>query len=186
MREVIINSWEDLQKNISKIVVALEKDPNLKLAAASNPILALEELGYKIVDYSTDQLEDRIRFKKEDAAKLAELRNSIHALAGKKFDIRSTEDLNTVLFDDLKLILYDREGCPVACRIKTHRKGDGDDPLKMYTGLHPIIEPLLAFRQIDASAAGFSGRTIYQKIREGNYGAKSNVQIAIKFQKDKK
>ena len=57
-----ITSWEDLQKNIRRIVVALEKDDNLKLAAASNPFYALEELGYKIQTELKFSFEDRLSY----------------------------------------------------------------------------------------------------------------------------
>lgn len=186
MKEVVINSWEDLQKNISKIVVAINKDPNLKLAAATNPLLAAEELGYKINIDVIDQIEERIRFKPADIPKLTELKNLIFNLAGKKFDIRSEGELNKVLFDDLKIESYNEKGCLIRKQIRKRKKGDNEDDLVTYQGLHPIIEPLIKFRQLDSSVAGFSNRDEYEKIRQGNYGERSNIQLMINFKKDKK
>lgn len=186
MKEVTVNSWEDLQKNISKIIFSINKDENLKLAAASNPLLALEELGYKINEDVTDQIEERLRFKPDEAAKLSDLRNSIYKLAGKKFNLRSDEELNTVLFKDLRIEAYDDKGCLIKKNVRVRKKGDAEDELMTYKDLHPIIEVLLKFREIDSSVAGFANKDTYQKIRTGSYGEKSNIHLAIRFQKDKK
>lgn len=183
MKEVIINSWEDLQKNISKITVSLNKNENLKLAAAANPLLALDELGYKINDDIKDQVEEKIRFKPNDAARLTELRSAIYNLAGKKFNVRSQEDLNAVLFDDLKIEVYDERGCLIKKHIKIRKKGEPDDELALYKDLHPIIEPLMQFRELDAKVAGFADKDVYEKIRNGKYGDNSNIQLTIRFKK---
>lgn len=186
MNELTINTWEDLQKYASKIIASLNKDDNLKIAAATNPFLALEELGYKINFDVIGHIEDKMRFSTKTVAHLSKLRESIYQIAGKKFNIRYKDELNSVLFDELKIEAFDNKGCLVRQEIRIRQKGDTGDDLMPYVGLHPIIEPLLAFREIDASVSGFGDKNIYQRIRNGGYGQKSNIKLTIKLKKDKK
>ncbi|KQS27065.1 hypothetical protein [Dyadobacter sp. Leaf189] len=185
MSEVVLNSWEDLQKAVTKITIALNNDENLKLAAAVNPLLALAELCYRINPDILDKVEDRLRFGPETAAKLDELRSTIHREAGGAFDIRSERDLNRVLFDELNIEAFDHKGCPVCEPVRPRRKGEADDTLNTYAGLHPVIGPLLAFREIDASVAAFGDRFAYDQIRQGKYGKDSNIHLHIKLKKRK-
>jgi hypothetical protein len=41
------------------------------------------------------------------------------------------------------------------------------DPLTRFRGKHPIIEPLLEYRQLEASAARLAPPELYQDIRAG-------------------
>lgn len=177
-----IESWEDLQKNVTKIVAALNRNQNLLIAAAANPILALEELGFSIKPEILPEIEDKLRFKSSEIGKLDKLRKSVHKIAGKSFSLRSEEDLNRVLFEELDITAYDDSGCPIRKRIQVRRKGDDDD-LLVYKELHPIIKPLMAFRDIDASINGFSDARTYQQIRNGKYGEDSNVTLKIQLKK---
>lgn len=179
--KTVINSWKDLQNNIRKIVSSLNKDENLKIAAAANPILALEELDYEIKPGIRSFVEDKIRFKTKEVAKLKKLRASIFEAAGREFDIRSGEELNAVLFDELELAAFDERGCRLNHFISGRKKRDSPDDLEPYKDLHPIIKPLLEFREIDASVAGFSSREIYQKIRSGQLPVNSNIKLNIKL-----
>jgi len=178
-----ITSWEDLQKNIRRIVVALEKDDNLKIAAASNPFYALEELGYKIQTELKFSFEDRLRFKPKDAERLSQLRDEIFKYAGKKFDIRNKPELNSVLFDDLHLVAFDEKACPLNPNIPALNKHNKDkgDPLLAYKGLHPVVKPLLEFRDIDSSVAGFSDKEDYLSIRNGTHIVNSRVKLSIRL-----
>lgn len=185
MSEVVINSWEDLQKAVTKITVSLNKDENLKLAAATNPLLALAELGYRISPDILGKIEDRLRFDPATAAELDRLRITIYREAGSTFDIRSPDKLNRMLFDELKIEAFDSDGCPVRKPIRSRQKAEPEDTLLLYTGLHPIIDPLLAFREIDSRVTGFSDQSTYMKIRQGRYGKDSNLQLHIKLKKRK-
>lgn len=181
--EKLINSWDDLQKDVPRIITSLNKDENLKIACATNPILAIEELGYKIKPDVVDHLEDRIRFRPEQVEQLSVLRESIHKFAGKNFNIRSQVELNAVLFEDLKIESYDQNGCIIKKWFYNRKKGDTKDDLKLYKDLHPIIEPLLKFREIDSTVAGFSDKSTYLKIRKGKYGDNSNIKLSIRLKK---
>ena len=181
-----INSWEDLQKNITFITRRLNSDQNLLIAAASNPILALKELDYTIQESILGHIEDKMRFKTRQVVKLQRLRSTILKIAKKQFDIRSREQLESLLFEELQLEVYCKNGCPISKCIEPYKKGDCSDGLELYAGLHPIIEPLLAFRQIDASVFSFCDIKTYQKIRQGKYGVDSNLRLKIQLKKNKK
>src|SRR5215204_1254083 len=154
--KIMINSWEDLQANINEIISFLNTDENLKMAAAANPIFALEEAGYEINPDIKGFVEDKIRFKTKDVARLKKLRESIFKIAGKEFDIRSDDELNQVLFGELDLAAFDEKGCRLNPVIRGRKEKDQPDSLEPFRELHPIVTPLLEFRKLDASVAGFS------------------------------
>ncbi len=128
-------------------MASLNKDQNLLLAAASNPILALEELGYEMRSGILPEIEDKLRFRPHEVAKLSRLRESIYKEAGKQFNIRSEKELNAVLFKDLNIRVFDEDGCQINKEVRTRQKGE-EDGLDLYSDLHPIVAPLLAFREI--------------------------------------
>lgn len=181
MEKRYVKSWEDLQANMERILSELERDPNLVLAAAANPLLAVEELGFEIDPNIRDQLEDRLRFPTRDCAQLDSLRSEIFKLAGKKFDIRSPEQLHTVLFEDLGIVAYDEHGCKVRFAPAPFRKRINapmeKDPLEQLSGLHPVIESLIEFRRIDASAYPFSTQPDYKKIRAGDSRLQARFEL---------
>lgn len=166
-------------------MASLNRDPNLLLAAAANPILALDEMGYKIKPDIRPKIEDNLRFKPSEITKISRLRKSIYKEAGKEFNIRAEEELNIVLFKELNIRLYDEKGCPIHKRIRILKKGEEDD-LHLYSDLHPIIKPLLAFREIDASVHGFSDPSTYKRIRKGGYGEHSNITLKVRLKRRKK
>jgi hypothetical protein len=88
------------------------------------------------------------------------------------------------LFEDLKIELFDQNGCIIKKWIKDRKKSDTKDDLILYKDLHPIIEPLLKFREIDSSVAGFSNKFTYLKIRSGKYGENSNIKLSIRLKKN--
>lgn len=181
-----INSWEDLQNSVDDIVIALNANENLKIAAACNPILALEELGYTIDAEVLGHVEDKIRFKTRQVVELSKLRKSIQKISGKNINIRSIDELNTLLFEDYKLQAFDDNGCLINKEITVPRKGDAEeDDLLLYQGLHPIIDPLLKFRRIDASVSSFCDKYTYKRIRGGGFGKNSNIKLSIRMKKDK-
>ncbi len=183
MDKPIITSWKDLQKNLKKITILLRKDKNLMLAAASNPFFALEEIGFVINPELKDNFEDRMRFKTSKVKKLAGLRESIFTYAGRKFDIRNKNELNTVLFDELKLVAFDKRGCALPQDISTTTSipKTATDELNEYSDLHPVIDPLIEFREIDRSVPGFCNKASYDTVRQGKLPVNSRIKLSIRF-----
>lgn len=98
-----IRSIEELRQSVPAILKRLNADQSLLLAAAANPIFALEELGYHIPSELHRELDRRIRFTTDERAKLTELESHIQKLAGERFAPDDPEMLESVLFTRLKL-----------------------------------------------------------------------------------
>ncbi|AMK76893.1 MULTISPECIES: hypothetical protein [Methylomonas] len=68
-----INSLHELQLQMPRIVQAVNANPGLALAAAANPLLALEQLGYKLSSAAREEVEQYARFGPDNLKRLAEI-----------------------------------------------------------------------------------------------------------------
>lgn len=170
-----VRSWEDLRANVAVLLDAINGDPELARGAAANPLLALEELGYRVAPEARAAIEDRFRFPYRTATRLRALRRELIAIAKRDFDPDSPGELHALLFGDLKLrpVLL-----PPSERAKGRSSTDRlpvqvrwsasvSDPLTSLRGKHPLVEPLLEYRQLEASAARLAPPELYQAIRAG-------------------
>jgi len=178
-----IDSIEALQKVVPLIVKAVNDDEAFGLRAAANPLLAAEEMGYQIAPEIQVTAERRVRFSQENAARLGELEEQVYKLAGERFDIDSSQDLDRVLFEKLKLPRPrppsdEPSDTPQQTPPARYRKSasapprpvgltQAPDPLEELRGAHPVMEPLLEYRQIDRSAPRLAPRELYDRIRRG-------------------
>lgn len=183
---IVVDSWEQLREHIASIVGELNRHPLLAIAAAANPLFALEELGFDVKPEARVVIGDRLRFSPEVAAKRGDLRNQIGALAERAIDPDSKEALQDLLFVRLKLQPYpDERGCyPPPPDTRPPRKTrDGKmepDPLEALEGRHPVIAPLLEYRRLGATRAPFADRDAWTAIRSGttNTGVQSlNIRL---------
>jgi len=172
MARGILNSWKEAQQQIGSIVSRLNANHALMLAAAANPLFALEELGYAVDENARQEFEDRIRFGETTAGRLHSLRQEIFKIAGKQIDLNSSSDL----FDTLTKLTSEGTG-------RTHRKlqrtdvavlipeimarTKRKDPLEQFRNAHPIMEPLLQYRALEASTPRLATRATYDEIRQG-------------------
>ena len=175
--QTTVTSWEEIQARIEPIVAALNADTDLAIAAAVNPFLALEEFGIHVAPEARLEIEDRLRFSDRDRIRRRKLREAIFEAAGQTFDIGDAHELYRVLAHDLSLAPPpDEDGCvppfpdthPLPVQTGAPR-GDvpPEDPLVVLEGRHPIIEPLLEYRVIDASVHRMAPEPAYQAIRRG-------------------
>jgi hypothetical protein len=170
-----IESLEDAQRRISVILAEINANPDLARAAAANPLHALEDLDYEIAPAARSELEDRVRFGAKKSAQLRQLRVRIFEAAGHPFDLQSEPELRRVLLDELKLQPGRRT------TQKTERFATGkmilppqvrwgkkvEDPIEELRGAHAIVEPLLAYRRLEASEPRLASRALYEEIRDG-------------------
>lgn len=179
-----ITAWTQLQKEVPGILAALDKEPSLALAAAANPLLALEELGYELDEPFKTYVEDRIRFGAKTADTLTALRSEIFEKAGASFNPRSEKELSQLLFEKLQLQVYDEKGCPITfINIRKRVNTKEGDSLGVFKGLHPVIEPLLRFRQIDNSFPSFAEQANYERLRQQNLKLSVTVHIHPRLKK---
>jgi hypothetical protein len=178
-----VGSIEELRRRVPAIVRRINADPRLALRAAANPILLLEELGYEISPPLRTALERRIRHAPANAERLAELERTIHDLAGERFDPGSPTELGRILFEKLAL-----PQVPMVQELSLSRRSTGrsrlptelprhaagrpkpPDPLQVLRGEHPIIEPLLEYRAIEAGQPPLATRELYERLGTDQLG----------------
>ena len=172
MAHQTLTSWHEAQTEVGRILANLNADPSLLLAAAANPMFALQELGYEVHAEVRQEFEDRIRFGDSRAEKLNSLRESVFKLAGRTFDLQSSSELHEVLLDLFRASHKKREENltpadvqPIIPRIMSRDKLL--DPLERFRGSHPAMEPLLQYRALEATTPRFATREVYDEIREG-------------------
>jgi hypothetical protein len=88
-----IDSWGQLQEQVASILEHLHARPALALAAAANPIYALQEMGHEIGEQAAAEIDERLRFGPRQRARLRELREAVFKEAGHPFDLNSPEEL---------------------------------------------------------------------------------------------
>jgi len=81
-----ISSWAELQSEAPAILERLNADKRLGVAAATNPVIAMEHLGYVIAPDARQSIADRLRLGPEAADTLAGLRSEISRQAGREVD----------------------------------------------------------------------------------------------------
>jgi DNA polymerase-1 len=99
------------------------------------PVLARMERNGVAVDVQYLQVLSR-----ELAARLGEIEASIYRHVGHHFNIGSTQQLATVLYDELKL--------PRSRRTRTGLASTGAEVLEELRGVHPVVELVLEHRQL--------------------------------------
>jgi DNA polymerase I-like protein with 3'-5' exonuclease and polymerase domains len=163
-----LSSWAQAQRQVGTILAKLNEDQDLMLAAAANPLFALEELGYQIDENLKQEFEDRIRFGPRTAPKLIALREQIFKAAGRAFDLNSSDALAEILSplvrpDKAASSLSSAATAQAAYTRKPDRPGDALESLR---NAHPIMEPLLEYRRIQAGAPRLATRELYDEIRQ--------------------
>jgi hypothetical protein len=181
MGKIRLDSWKEVQKQVQSILDRINADPLFALAAAASPLFALEELGYEVDPDLREDLSNRLRFGQKTSERLRKLREAVFRHAGHPFDLGSAEELRRVLFDELRVTA--RERPPRSAQSQRRPRRDApdtsplppqlgwgqkvEDPLKVLRGAHPIMDPLLEYRRLEASEPRLASRALYDEIRRG-------------------
>jgi hypothetical protein len=191
-----ISSMEELLQAVPQIIDAANADPALALRFAANPLFLAEELGYTLTDEMRHFAVRRVRFSAEAFERLQQLEGQVWELAGEHFDIDSEEALERVLFTKLALPRpkapeprevkkskrpsQEKEHVPgevqppavrvitAPLRARVIGRDPITDPLEPLHDVHPIMPPLLEYRQLEASAARLAPRAVYDRIARGD------------------
>jgi hypothetical protein len=175
-----IESLEDARQQVGFIVAQINSNPKLAIAAAANPLFALEDLGYEVTPEAQVEIADHVRFGATTAARLKRLRTMIHKAAGRTFDLESDQSLREVL-EQLEVRLG-QAGSPRHAKRKPETSpvfslarspqlkwtSKEDDPLEVFRGRHPVMDALLEYRQIESSEPRLATRALYDEIRQGS------------------
>lgn len=165
----LIQTRRQLHDLMPVLIEALNRDFRLALGAAANPLLALEELGYRIDEKLRPAVERRMRFPAATAERLEELALKIYRLARRTFNLEDAGELHKVLFEELKLPLPKAAEANPLAPLPHQRFGARpvEDPLEPLRGAHPIMEPLLEYRRLEASSPRFASPELYQRLMRG-------------------
>jgi hypothetical protein len=202
-----IGSMEELFEVIPQVFETINADPALTMQFAANPLLLVEELGYELSDEMRHFAARRMRFSAETFERMVGLEAQIWEHAGERFDIDSEEALSTVLFDRLKLAPAKpkrvsrrsrkeqeqveeesstdeitpavRLAAPLPARVIGH--DPIEDPLEYLRDEHPIMEPLLEYRQLEASSARLAPRAVYERIKKGEADVPMITGLKFRF-----
>lgn len=192
-----ISSMEELMQAVPEIIAATDQDPSQALRFAANPLLLAEELGYTLNEEMMHFASRRVRFnKRETYERLVELEKQVWEHAGERFDLDSGRELAHILFNRLKLSPPGRQdkeqkktrhkqgrpasepdesevspdleelAAPLSARPIGHEPKP--DRLESLRNAHPIMTPLLEYRQIEASCARLAPRAVYDRIKRGD------------------
>lgn len=185
-RPAPIDSIDTLRRRVPSIVRQLNEEPALALRAAANPILALAEMGYELTDRLAREVELRLRFTPATIERLSALRERLAKLAGEPFDPDNAAELRRILFEKLELPPLPPRGQaivvaagPVARQSASTPRDELDfpwippggvrhpDPLEGLRKAHPIIEPLIEYRAIQASQPPLATKEIFERLARG-------------------
>jgi hypothetical protein len=171
-----ISSLKELQLMMPEILKTHGDNRVLMLAAAANPILALEHLGYAILPEARHEIALHIRFGKETAKTLQEIEQAIFRTAGEVFDLQNPESTYKVIAPILKRDL---------CNTKNQSDTEVDkileileqpyypqqpwgatteDPLLKYRHRHKLLELLTDYRKIESTAPRLSSPEVFEQI----------------------
>ena len=171
-----ISSLKELQLLMPEILKTHGDNRELMIAAAANPILALEHLGYTILPEARHEIALHIRFGKETAKTLRELEQAIFRTAGEIFDLQDPESAYKVIAPILRKDLCDakkQSDTEVEQILEILKKpyypqqpwgAPTEDPLLKYRRHHKLLELLTDYRKIEATAPRLSSPEIFDQI----------------------
>jgi len=183
-----IGSWAQARREVAAILEKINADPALALAAAANPLLALQELGYDVSPTARQEIADRIRFGEKVSQERDTLRSEIFTHAARSFDLDSAEDVHAVLFDELGIgqgkRLRSTTPSDLALAYRPSAASEGAsrprDPLEDLEHEHPIIAPLVRYREIERSQPPFASPETYARLRRGE-GRVPNIRLTARM-----
>ena len=189
-----ISSLEELLAALPAIFEKINADQSLTRRFLANPLLLAEDMGLTLTPEMHHFAARRMRFNAENFARLNALEAEIWTHAGEQFDLDAPEQLQRILDEKLDILRAvpsppptkkrgrrskaDREaeekaaaaaaGAPkvavTALQARVVGHGKLDDPLEALRERHPILPPLLEYRQIEASTARLAPRALYDRL----------------------
>jgi hypothetical protein len=169
-----INSFEEFHKLVPLIIRKVNSDPELAIRGAANPVLAFEEMGFKLTQDVKKEVDHRIRFSGKERKELSDMKEEIQNIAGKEIDPLSEKSVEKFLFKDLRikkppflksLALPE----PFIARVQPGEKGkvSFEDPLTAIKSDHPAVQKLQQYRKLYLSKPGFASKELYEKLKSG-------------------
>jgi len=166
------------------IIKQYGNDNNLTRLAMANPIIALERTGLTFTPEAKDEIESYVRFGKEGAKRLYDLREKISAAVGGKIDIRNPEQLADAILS--KTVETDSTKQQPSVKKSAYRQNSVDrakllealkarpkkvdnqwvDQLAEFASVHPVVPLLIEYRQMESERTGFTDPKDIQHVEE--------------------
>jgi hypothetical protein len=168
-----INSFEEFHKMVPLIIRKINRDSDLALRAAANPILAFKEMGFMLNVDVEREVEQRLRFSPKERKELKPLKMQIKQLSGKDIDPLSSKSVETLLFKDLKIKKpkeiksLDLPEPFIRNVIFSKKENKIEDALTTLKSRHVVLKPLKRFRALHLSRPGFANESLYEKLKSG-------------------
>ncbi len=176
-----INSLRSLQRTMPRILKEVNADPALALAAAANPFLALEHLGYDIAPEARREIELRARFGPEKTDDFIALETALFEVIGSEFDLTDSEAVQATVYKLLQPAQKSRskeqkvrqqrvQQALDALRVSPLQGRIGKtavDPLTEFADLHPILPLLADYRRLERRHPRFASREQFASILSG-------------------
>ncbi|MBR0696740.1 hypothetical protein [Bradyrhizobium lablabi] len=158
-----IDSIDQLEADLPSILERIHTDPELAIAAAVNPLLFLDEIGYSLSAKVSAEIEERSRFSRRQIARRHKAIAKIDEITKERADLSSPEAIVEIFaklgLDDVRPDLGQTGG-----------RASGvldfsEDFLAENRTRHPLFGALLELRRIEANSRLFASDAIYRKIR---------------------
>jgi hypothetical protein len=160
-----ITDIAQLQEQVATLLERINSDRHLALAAAANPLLALEELGYRLAPSVRHEIERRSRYTRRQLVRLEALRAEFARLVPnfplEDVDLLSAAQVRRLLSEVLDL---PDERIPRDLDIPPR---PAPDPLAPLADAHPVMPTLLGLRDIERRALRFASAERYRELRSG-------------------
>ena len=169
----------------------------------ANPIIALERAGFTFTSEAKEEIESYVRFGKEGAKRIYDLREKINATVGRKIDIKNPEQLADAILSDTGEKELAKQHSPVrksgyaqkaadraklleALKAKPKKvNNQWTDQLTEFASVHPLIPLLIEYRQMESERTGFTDpkdiQHIEQRIRKSPF---TNVVFSLQRNRD--
>ena len=102
MKTETIKTLKELQLKMPAIIKQYGSDNNLTRLAMANPIIALERVGFTFTPDAKEEIESYVRFGKEGAKRIYDLREKINTTVGRKIDIKNSEQLAEAILGEAR------------------------------------------------------------------------------------
>lgn len=159
-----ITDIAQLQEQVGKLLERVNADRQLALAAATNPLLALEELGFRVTPDVQREIARRSRYTRRQLVQIDASWPVLLKQAPdfpRDIDLLSAAQIRRVLHATLRI---PDERIP---RDLAMPPRPAPDPLEPLRDAHPALPALLDLREVERSALQFATPELYRKVRSG-------------------
>ncbi len=169
-----IKTFKEFHRNVPKILKKLNEDSGLAIRALANPLLAFDEMGFRLSDDVAMEVEKFTRFTLPEQKRLDKLEKELSKFTERKIDFRSTKDVEAFITKDLKI----RKPSGLEINSLTNAKNNAQiylgkkelvwkDSLEQIKSKHPAMKPLLELRSIYNNKPGFASKASYNELKSG-------------------